>query len=58
MIDTFITQFDDEYRVLNNIQAEKIDISDNNWLAYKFKLYNNNQSEKKETCVLKSNFNY
>ena len=58
MIDTFITQFDDEYRVLNNIQAEKIDISDNNWLAYKVKLYNNNQSEKKETFVLKSNFNY
>ena len=58
LIDTFITQFDDEYRVLNNIQAEKIDISDNNWLAYKVKLYNNNQSEKKETFVLKSNFNY
>ena len=58
LIDTFITQFDDEYRVLNNIQAEKIDISDNDWLAYKVKLHNNNQSEKKETFVLKSNFNY
>ena len=37
---------------------KKIDISDNDWLAYKVKLYNNNQSEKKETFILKSNFNY
>ena len=58
MINTFITQFDNEYEVLNNIQADKIDISNNNWLAYKVKLYKNNQSEKKEIFTIKFNFNY
>ena len=58
LINTFITQFDNDYEVLNNIQADKIDISNNNWLAYQVKLYKNNQSEKKETFTIKSNFNY
>ena len=52
LINTFITQFDNEYEVLNNIQADKIDISNNNWLAYKVKLYKNNQSEKKKFLQL------
>ena len=58
LIDTYITQFDENYEVLNNIQAERVDISKNEWLAENVKIYINNNSEKFEILKFRSNFNY
>ena len=58
LIDTFISQFDQNYEILKNIQSKKIDISKNKWIAYDVKIYNNNQSEELNSIILNSNFNY
>ena len=58
LIDTFITQFDENYEVIKNIQSKKIDISKNEWLAYDVKVYTNNQKKEFNSLKLNSNFNY
>ncbi len=58
LIDTFISQFDENYEVIRNIQSKKIDISKNEWLAYDVKIYTNNQKEEFNSLKLISNFNY
>ncbi|MDC3042081.1 LptF/LptG family permease [Candidatus Pelagibacter sp.] len=58
LIDTFISQFDENYEILKNIHSKKIDISKNEWVAYDVKIYTNNQSEDISTIILESNFNY
>ena len=58
LIDTFITQFDENYEVIKNIQSKKIDISKNEWLAYDVKVYTNNQKKEFDSLKLISNFNY
>mgnify|MGYP001172311878 FL=1 len=58
LIDTFITQFDDKYEVIKNIQSSKVDISKNEWVAYDVKVYKNNVSEDFNELKFYSNFNY
>ncbi len=58
LINTFITEFDENYEVIRNIQSSKIDISRNEWVAYDVKIYNNNNSEELKKFNFYSNFNY
>ena len=58
LIDNFITIFDQEYNVLENINSDKIDITNYEWLIYNPKVYKKNNYEKKDTIFLKTNFNY
>ena len=58
LIDTFITQFDENYEVIKNIQSSKVDISKNEWVAYDVKVYKNNVSEDLKDLKFYSNFNY
>ena len=58
LIDTFITQFNENYEVIENIQSSKIDISKNEWIAYDVKIYKNNLSNQIQELKFFSNFNY
>ncbi len=58
LIDTFITQFDENYEVVKNIQSSKVDISQNKWIAYDVKIYKNNIREDISELNFYSNFNY
>ncbi len=58
LINTFITQFDENYEVIKNIQSSKVDISKNEWTAYDVKVYKNNVSDEIEKLKFYSNFNY
>ena len=58
LIDTFITQFDHNYKLLRNIHSEKIDIKNNNWIAYNVKIIENSQSIKNKQIIFESNFDY
>jgi len=58
LIDSFITEFDTEYKVIRNIKSRKIDISSNQWIINKPEIFTQNISEKKEEIIIKSNFNY
>ena len=58
LIDTFITEFNNKYEVIKNIQSKKVDISNNQWIAYDVKIFKNNESEERKIFELYSNFNY
>ena len=58
LIDSFITEFDTNYKVIRNIKSKKIDISSNQWIVSKPEIFTQNLSKKKEEIIIKSNFNY
>ena len=58
LIDTFITEFNENYEVIKNIHSEKINIKDRNWIAYNARIFENNVSTESEQLKLTSNFNY
>ncbi len=58
LIDTFITEFDEDYNVIKNIKSDKIDISDVVWKIQDAKIYKNNNYELIEIFNIKTNFNY
>ena len=56
LIENFITEFDDEFNVIRNIQSDKIDISNMNWVILNPKIYQNNNYINKENLYLQTNF--
>ena len=58
LIENFITVFDDQYNVIKNIQSNKIDISEENWIIYDAKVYFKNNYEFKDTLILTTNFDF
>ena len=58
LIDNFITEFDNSFKVLRNIQSAKIDITNKEWVIHNAKLYKDNKSTVEENLRLKTHFNY
>ena len=58
LIDTFITEFDNEFEVKKNIKSDKVNIKNNLWLAYDAKVFQNGTSNTFEVYKINSNFNY
>ena len=58
LINNFITEFNEEFEVIRNLQSKKIDIKENQWLIYDAKIYNNNDYELIEVLEIKTNFDY
>ena len=55
---TLINEFDLNFELIRNIQSEKIDISNNNWIIYNpIITAKNNKSETLEKIILSTNFN-
>ena len=58
LVGNFITIFDSKYNVVKNINSQKIDISNNEWLILSPKIYKKNNYENKDVMRLKTNFDY
>lgn len=58
LINNFITEFNQNYEVIRNIQSKKIDIKEKLWLIYNAKIYNSNDYKKEEILKIKTNFDY
>ncbi len=58
LINSFITEFDNEFTVLRNIQSERIDITKKNWQILNAKIYDKNNYEIKKILNLRTNFDY
>ena len=56
MTKNFITEFDEDYNVIRNIQSDKIDISKKNWKILNARIYNKNQYEDVVVLNLQTNF--
>ncbi len=57
LIDTFITEFDTNYKVIRNIKSKKIDIQNNKWIIYNPKIYVRNSKQESDKITIFSNFN-
>ena len=57
LIENFITEFDSDFKVLRNIQTEKLDITNNLWIAKNAKVYFKNNYEEINNFKIKTNFN-
>ena len=58
LINTFITQFDENYNVVRNINSKKIDVTKNEWILHEVEIYSDKDIIKKDIDTLTSNFNY
>ena len=56
LYNSFISEFDEDFNIIRNINSEKIDISKNEWKIFKPKIYKKNEYETKELLILESNF--
>ena len=54
---TFISTFDKEFKLIESISSDKIDIKNNEWLIYDATIFTNNISKKHSLIKFKSNFN-
>lgn len=55
---SFISQFDKEFNLEQNIVSENVNITDNTWILENSKIYINNSYSKIDKIEFKSNFNY
>ena len=58
LINSFITIFDKNYVSEKNIKSKEIDISQNEWIIYDAKLFEENNYLSKDVIKLKTNFDY
>ncbi len=58
LIDVFISEFDQNYDLKRNINSEKVNIQNNEWLIYNPKIYENNEVQSVESLKIFSNFDY
>ena len=58
LINSFITEFDQNYDIIRNIKSEKIDIQNNEWLIYDAISFVGNTKINDDLIKLNSNFNY
>ena len=58
LVDTFISEFDDNYKLIRNIKSKKINVEDNIWVIKDAEIFINNEATIQNDLKLKSNFNY
>ena len=58
LIEVSITQLDKKFNVKRHIEADKVDISKNNWKVYNPAIYEDNKKIENEILDFKSNFDY
>ena len=57
LVKNFITEFDENYNVIRNIQSNEIDISKKEWKILNPTIYKQNNYEDKDIVYLNTNFN-
>ena len=57
LIDNFITEFDENFNVIRNIESDKIDISNNEWKIINPKIYEQNNYINLHEIKLQTNIN-
>ncbi len=58
LINSFISEFDKDFRIIKNYKSDKIDISKNEWLLENTKVFQKNNYKANQLISLKTNFNY
>tara|TARA_B100000900_G_scaffold410886_1_gene429526 strand:+ start:248 stop:1255 length:1008 start_codon:yes stop_codon:yes gene_type:complete len=56
LIGNFITEFDNDYKVIKNIKSNKIDVTNKTWVIFDAKIYEKNNYSAFETYTINTNF--
>ena len=58
LIDAYISEFNEEFRIKKNIVSPRIDISNKDWIIYDADVFDKNKKQKIQSLKLKTNFDY
>ena len=58
LVNTFITEFDKNYKVIRSLKSEKINIKNREWELNDVKVYNKNNYEVKKLLKINTNYDY
>ena len=58
LINTFITEFDNNYNVIRSLKSKKINIKNKKWEMNDVKIYNKNNYEIKKLLKIETNYDY
>jgi lipopolysaccharide export system permease protein len=58
LIESIISEFDNNFEILRNIKSDKINIKNNEWIVENAKIFVENSTSEKKELIIKSNFNY
>ncbi len=58
LINSYISEFDENFNIKRNIKSKKIDVSNKEWLIFDAEIFSQSFREKKEMIKIKTNFDY
>ena len=58
LVNTYISEFDKNFKIIRNIKSEKIDITNKEWIIKDAEIYIQNNREVSKKLKLKTNFDY
>ena len=58
LVNAYISIFDENFKIIENINSLKIDILNKEWILYDNIIYKNNSKENKEIITINTNYNY
>ena len=58
LINTYISEFDNNFEIIRNIKSERIDITNKEWIINDAEIYIQNNKEIVKTLKFKTNFDY
>ena len=58
LLDEFISELDENFKIIRNIKSSKVDIFNKNWKLFDAVIYENNKKYEKNTLVIKTNYDY
>ena len=58
LVDTYISEFDQNFQIVKNIKSKRIDISKNELIIYNPEVYEQNYKTNEKMLKLNTNFNY
>jgi lipopolysaccharide export system permease protein len=58
LLDTFITEFDDNFNIIRNIKSSKIDITKKNWQLFNLSIFKDNNERILKNGSIKTNYDY
>ena len=58
LIETIISEFDENFDIQRNIKSDKINIKNNEWIIENAKIFIKNTTSEKKELIIRSNFNY
>jgi len=58
LLDTFITEFDNNFNIIRNIKSSKIDITNKNWQLFDLTIFKDNNETILKNGLIKTNYDY